>query len=158
MCRGQDVPNISAGRTPIAMTCSAREADETGPAKSRNAESPQVVNAFWTPPIPGAPGVAAGRQQETPARTRSAEWPVRKARCFHAGARRHLDQPRTQEAKCACGRVTSVSRDREQTLHRDDQDRAPQEEHEVRDDPGHPLPDVGDRSDSAGRDDQRDRR
>ena len=78
--------------------------------------------------------------------------------CFHVVARRHLAQPRTQEAKCACGRVTSVSRDREQTLHRDDQDRAPQEEHEVRDDPGHPLPDVGDRSDSAGRYDQRDRR
>ena len=58
----------------------------------------------------------------------------------------------------ACGRAISVSRDREQTLNRYDQDRAPQEEHEIRDDPGHHLPDVGDRSNGACRYDQRYRR
>ena len=51
-----------------------------------------------------------------------------------------------------------VSRYREQTLNRYDQDRAPQEEHEIRDDPGHHLPDVGDPSHGVCRYDQRYRR
>ena len=58
----------------------------------------------------------------------------------------------------ACVRETSVSRYREQSLNRYDQDRTPQEEHEIRDDPGCHLPDVGNRSDSVCRDDQRYRR
>ena len=58
----------------------------------------------------------------------------------------------------ACVRATSVSRYREQTLNRYHQDRAAQEEHEIRDDPGHHLPDVGDRSDGVCRYDQRYRR
>ena len=58
----------------------------------------------------------------------------------------------------ACVRAILVSRYREQTLNRYDQDRAPQEEHEIRDDPGHRLPDVGDPSHGVCRDDQRYRR
>ena len=58
----------------------------------------------------------------------------------------------------ACVRAASVSRYREQALNRYDQDCAPQEEHEIRDDPGHQLPDVRDRSDGVYRYDQRDRR
>ena len=73
-------------------------------------------------------------------------------------ARTPLSRDGFPTPNAACVRATSVSRDREQTFNRDDHDRAPQEEHEVRDDPGHPLPDVWDRSDSAGRYDQRDRR
>ena len=57
----------------------------------------------------------------------------------------------------ACVRAASVSRYREQALNRYDQDCAPQEEHEIRDDPGHQLPDVRDRSDGVYRYDQRDR-
>ena len=58
----------------------------------------------------------------------------------------------------ACVRAILVSRYREQTLNRYDQDRAPQEEHEIRDDPGHHLPDVGDPSHGVCRYDQRYRR
>ena len=58
----------------------------------------------------------------------------------------------------ACGRAISVSRDREQTLHRYNQNRASKEEHEIRDDPSHHLPDVGDRANGACRYDQRYRR
>ena len=54
--------------------------------------------------------------------------------------------------------AASVSRYREQTLDRYNQDRAPQEEHEIRDDPGHHLSDKGDRTDGVCRYDQRDRR
>ena len=58
----------------------------------------------------------------------------------------------------ACVRATSIARYREQTLNRYDQDRAPQEEHEIRDDPGHHLSDEGDRSDGVCSYDQRYRR
>ena len=58
----------------------------------------------------------------------------------------------------SCVRATSVSRYREQTLNRHDQDRAPEEQHEIRNDPGHHLSDEGDRSDGVCRYDQRDRR
>ena len=58
----------------------------------------------------------------------------------------------------ACVRATSVSRYREQALNHHYQDRAPHEQHKIRDNPGHRLPDVGDPSDGVCRYDQCDRR
>ena len=55
-------------------------------------------------------------------------------------------------------RATSVSRYREQTLNRYNQDRAPEEQHEIRNDSGHHLSDEGDGSDGVCGYDQRDRR